>query len=541
MGLSVEYEKADQRRHHRLTAPLFVRFNGTDYRASDWSLGGLRLEGIRSDLPDIGDRVGVTITLPYQDFKISFEAELEIVRHVERGFGAKFTRLGEREQGLMSHFIEEIVRGSMVDVKDTIARMDVPVTPVSMQPPAAPASGTPLRRWTSRAVVVPALYALAGVLVFGYAALAVYSNVFQLVVETAVVGDRAGIVKALSDGEISHADVKVGDVVPQGTIVAQITDPVLEAKIGRALVEIKRRQSEQELARRQFKLLLSRIRQHVLMKSGNLQARKRELANLQRQHAHLARRYRRLQRELKRQRTRRKTVDTALAALLRVRTRRDKLRSELAMIEKFANGRDDEMDYSRLAEGGAVGSNLIFDGKRVIDDIPREKARLDYLQGEVELAREDYQVLVRQRERAVVRAPFDSHIVDLPRIGAGTVLRGDVIAVFAPQGTHMVTAYLTQKEVLKVRGGDRATIFVPALGKSVTARIRTINRQFAFVNERSQLYSPRPKQERNARVILEISPEDDEIAGQLSPGLPAIVRFADRQPGRLFGSFWPGS
>ena len=140
MVVKVRRERPDQRRHHRLTAPLYVTIGPHTLRAADWSLGGLRLEGYPDRIPELGEAVEMNIALPYQSFAISFEARGEIVRRDPRTgmFALKFTELGERELRILEHFVEELVRGSMTDIEDTIQRIDVPVTPVSTKPESTP-------------------------------------------------------------------------------------------------------------------------------------------------------------------------------------------------------------------------------------------------------------------------------------------------------------------------------------------------------------------------------------------------------------------
>ena len=72
MTVKVRRERPDQRRHHRVTAPLFVAYAGQNYRAADWSLGGLRLEGLPGELPAAGEQIPLGLTLPFQGFDVSF-------------------------------------------------------------------------------------------------------------------------------------------------------------------------------------------------------------------------------------------------------------------------------------------------------------------------------------------------------------------------------------------------------------------------------------------------------------------------------------
>ena len=182
MAVKIRRERPDQRRHHRVTAPLYVEVGGQSHRASDWSLGGLRVDGFDGDLPGIGSEIPLGLMLPFQGFDVSFGVKAEIVRlnRATKMFAVRFTEIGERERELMSHFIEELVRGSMVDVEDTIQRIDVPVTPASLEPDKPRLAALPVKRWPVKTVGMTGMYLVLGMMIFGYAALIGYTNAWVL-------------------------------------------------------------------------------------------------------------------------------------------------------------------------------------------------------------------------------------------------------------------------------------------------------------------------------------------------------------------------
>ncbi|NIO41728.1 MAG: hypothetical protein GTO41_17070, partial [Burkholderiales bacterium] len=55
-------------------------------------------------------------------------AKAEVVRSLDdmRSFAVEYTEIGERELSVMHHFIEDLVRGAMSEVADSIQRIDVP-------------------------------------------------------------------------------------------------------------------------------------------------------------------------------------------------------------------------------------------------------------------------------------------------------------------------------------------------------------------------------------------------------------------------------
>jgi len=527
MALVIKYEKPDQRRHYRVTAPLFVTLNDKKIRAADWSVGGLRLEELEGKLPAIGKSLAVQITLPFHDFEISFDTELEVVRHVEgqKGFGARFTALGEREQGLMVHFIDEIVRGSMADVKETIARMDVPVTPVSTTPEKKPLPATTVQRWTSKAYVVPVLYGLLGLLVFGYAGLVAYSNIFHLVVESAVVGGRVGLIKAQVDGEIDYKNATVGKLVKTGEIIAKVNDPVLEARIEKAAIQIQRKLAEQSFLQQQTGVASSRSAEIIRQKSGSVKNQRQRVRKIAAEVKKARATYRSLLRRRKRGRASKERVANARAALSKLRTRLGQARQVLSGRAKL---------LKRTGKAGLFGKQL------ALSNDPLYKARLELIKNEVEFARHDHQTLLRLREARTLKAPFAARIVDLPKRFASTVMRGDVVVVLEPLASREATAFLTQKESLKVKIGDMARVFIPALDQSFGARIKAVGQPVSFVNIKEGSFGWRPTNERNARVTLELSAKDLAATEALSAGMPAVIRFNDRETNGILSRVLPG-
>ena len=102
-------------------------------------------------------------------------------------FAVQFTEIGERERELMQHFIEELVRGSMSDIEDTIQRIDVPVTPASLEPDANPKSKVPVRRWPVKTAVMSSVLSRASARSSSASpGCCCYSNFYRMEIQTAV-------------------------------------------------------------------------------------------------------------------------------------------------------------------------------------------------------------------------------------------------------------------------------------------------------------------------------------------------------------------
>jgi len=256
--MKITREKASQRLHHRVKTPLDVKLDGYAYSASDWSMGGFRLsnwdrfeEGFKAT-----DRFPCYFKLPFQGFDIAFDIEVELVRidaaHKTASF--KFVELAERQVELLSHFVEQLVRGAMVPIGDTILRIDSPVTPVSTKPDPSPVQEVPVSRWPVKLIGMSAFYLLVGVMLFGYLGIALYENILSLKVDTAVTASPVEPLVSLVDGRIQKVNAGLDQVVAKGEVLIEIDSPNLKKSIDDAKNKLELKKLELEALRKRYQL-----------------------------------------------------------------------------------------------------------------------------------------------------------------------------------------------------------------------------------------------------------------------------------------------
>jgi len=96
--MKITRERPCQRRHHRLTAPLHVIFEGQPATlAHDWR---------------VNEETGIV--------------------------GFQFIELAGRSSDLLNYFSADLIRGRMGTFEDSICRIDVPITPISTKPTPSP-------------------------------------------------------------------------------------------------------------------------------------------------------------------------------------------------------------------------------------------------------------------------------------------------------------------------------------------------------------------------------------------------------------------
>lgn len=254
--MEITREKACQRLHHRVATPLNLYIDGQHYRASDWSLGGFRVrdwnrwnQGIEP-----GDQLQCKFELPFQGFSIAFDVVTEVVRiNPQRGhLACRFIDLDERQAELINHFIEQLVRGAMTPVKDTILRIDSPVTPVSTKPNASPVEQLPAGRIPLRMIAMSLFYLAVGIGLFSLLLATLYENFLSLKVDTAVTSAPVESIVSLVDGRISRVSSIIDEPVAEGTPIMTIESPQLKKQIAEAKTRIEQKQLELAAQRKRY-------------------------------------------------------------------------------------------------------------------------------------------------------------------------------------------------------------------------------------------------------------------------------------------------
>jgi multidrug resistance efflux pump len=251
--MKITREKACQRLHHRVHTPLHLQIDGRDYAAQDWSLGGFCVADWDRDITEVnsGKSLSCKFELPFQGFDIGFAIDIEVVRVDEesRTMAAKFVSLDERQTELMSHFVEQLVRGSMTPIQDTILRIDSPVTPVSTKPDPSPMAEVPTQRLPVRLITMSLVYLFIGVVLFSLATITVYDNFLSLRVNSAVTNAPVEPIVSLVDGRIRNVNIAVDEPIREGQTMLSIESPDLKNRIDESKIFVEQKKLELEALR----------------------------------------------------------------------------------------------------------------------------------------------------------------------------------------------------------------------------------------------------------------------------------------------------
>ena len=519
MALEVTHERADAQRHLWIKAPMRVQIRGIEYPVTEWSLGGLALDGAPRDLRRPGGRVDMHVVLPFQGFDIGFDAhgEVEALSAESGRVEIGFRDLGAREHELLAHFIDQLIRGKMLAVDDTIKRLDAPLAMAGLIPslklPRQQPAGTPLlpqslRQWRPvRAATMTAIYGVAGLAALGYLGTLLYTNLYWLEAQTSMISAPVEQLVALGDGAVAWGKYKPGDAVKAGDVVLTIADNILEREIEQADIGIREKENKLAFLARRFTNEKKRVGafadlSHLKSAKGN--------AEIEGLNAKLAA----AQREL------RQLPPAAAVALAQVRQRIVNLRQAITLREFERTG------LTNLAKENS--GSMEFVGSTYMGEIDNVAAQIELAEADVDIAKQRWQSYVHQRDRLSVRAPFDGVLRDLPHANNANVKKGDVAAVIEGTGDRRVTAYVRQDQALRVQLGASAIVQVPATRQTYRAIVAEIDPARSQDGERGRQATAAGSAHPNTnglvavRLALVAAPRSDDQA-PYRDGLPAVT------------------
>lgn len=524
--MKIRRERPSQRLHHRVAAPVTVSLPEGDFETVDWSLGGFAVKGYPHQ-PELLSEMTGTFHIPFQGFAISFEFTATIARLGEEGLvAAKFIDLQDRETEILTHFIDELVRGSVTAFDDALLRIDSPVTPVSTEPDKNPIDQIPVRKWPIKAVLHTFFYLTLGVFVVGYSFLAAYSHFYRLEIEAAVISAPIEEIVATTDGKIANVPTQEGLLVPTNTSIIFMEDPKLEREIDLAKIDIRRKTMMALAKENELKAEISKIKDYKLIAESEVNRLNNRMDYLQDQVVRSRRQMYRIQ-ELE---------DKGWSS----KTQRDQVEAEYAKIKS-----DLEEVRAIMIERRALLSSLeegrYFSGDRFEGNIIEKQTELDLALDHLTLAQDELNALVSHRARLDLGAPTNGRLLRLLKSEGSSVKKGETIALFERDEARLVHAYLTQEEIIEIGLGAPATIYFPSLDERTTAEVTQIDRTTGFLEEVNSRYNWRGQKDRSALVTLEfVKLSADEIRTKYNPGLPAIVIFErqnkDELKSRLIGS-----
>lgn len=479
-----------------MTVPIRVAINDITYYCTDWSICAFKITGIYCDLKP-GDTCDAYVTIPFHGFDVGFTAKIRVLRHDRQvhELAAEFVNLDARGENILKTFVQGIVSGDMVNIDGIIKRLDQPVTPVSLANQLSdyvPPDLLAVRRRRGMR-----LYYTAGVVLAVLLLAILYSNFFQIRVDTAFVMGRNDVIIAPAEGDITYL-APLNQVIPAGAPLLTMYDQRLEDDIRAAdfkvrdtSVEVKRLNSVMDTEKKRLTASNAILSDEMNSSMNNvktleksLEAKKRSLAL-----------YEKLFKE----------GYTSRIILDRVQGEYFTIEYQLNLAKQEAER--NKTEYSSARSGLEIRNRSVENGINDIASI--REAAVERAQ----LAMQDYDAMMKRKERLTIDAPAEGRLVRAFASQYSASKYGEPLAVFERNGTRVVQAYLTQQEALHLTLGQRANVYFPNHWWSVPHKVTDIDFYSLTLNQTRGLFQWQNFQGDNFKtVVVTLEPIDEKGA-----------------------------
>jgi multidrug resistance efflux pump len=439
-----------------------------------------------------------------------------------------------------------ILRADLRSSEDpTILRADLRLSAVAatLEPVQSDKLAVPVRQVVSLRVIgrrlriglVRSVWLSCGLIVLGYAALVLYGWIARIEIDSAIVAGRIEAIKAPTSGKLSDSVLDQKTSFREGDILFSIRNPELEQSI--ALASIRLDRAKVILQRSEDEAYAERARRDTFVRSveTSLGQTKTDIA-----------RYEELERNAQ------SRLDAAMvlyrtryAPKTRVEDASDKVAETHAQLVR---ARLEAVILEVQLEAAKSGSGF-YGGNSLLGRLPEAEAGVRAAKEDIRLAEEELQVLLRRRSDGAVQANGPGQVLRVLRFNGANVREGDTIAVTGINNDRFIYAFLAQSEIGNVAMGDTADVFLPAQQVETKARVVSVERAGAYLDEVEYRFAWLPNRDitvrsasddRTGRVTLRfLEGGQTAVARAIDLGTPVVVIFNRNWGAHLFANFQP--
>lgn len=225
--LKVVHEAEAQRQHIRLKLPLQAIIEDISYTVLDLSVAGFSTEGLYP-APAAGAVLDVRLVFPFEGFEFTQAIRAQVVYASAAGrLGCRFTDMTMEQLSLLQFIVDAYISGEMVHAGDLleVSRRNMFVAPRKLPAPDQPSGPLGAALHGLRRAATAGAVVLTGLLVFGYAALAVYELAFVTDGKGVVVSPEVQLARAQISGTLTPQTSAKGQRVAVGELIAVIQAP----------------------------------------------------------------------------------------------------------------------------------------------------------------------------------------------------------------------------------------------------------------------------------------------------------------------------
>jgi membrane fusion protein (multidrug efflux system) len=498
--MSVSFEPNLKRRHHRVTVPLYLRIGDESFRATDWSVGGFRVDDYRGHLQP-GDEFEAVLLLPYSEFSVQLPVKARIARRDGQTIGCAFIELTTAQQAALHHLVEAAMEGRLGDLGEMLDALRTPV-PAPERRLAEDTETTDLQARQMRLMPRAVLYLCT----FGAVTLLMVGAILYLasrvrVPDGAIVGNLVRV-SAPAPGRIARVAVAEGQAVQAGEVLFTIDDPDVRAAYETAQARVQTAAARQQAAQGELAQEKSRLALYADVLPFQIA---RAEAALKQTEARL----RNAKAELERQQSLVQArigapadYDAALSAYEVVAAEREEGLMQLGLLRLNSQ---------------AVADGQFFDGKEIQGRVRELEAAQSIHEAALQEARRELDRAAAKLERLAVRAPAAGKVYAVLRPVGENVSANHPVIALQTSDDFLVVGNLAADEAVRVKPGMPVRVKVPTLNLELKGTVAQIGLEAPASETRNSAEMETSLKLVPIKVRLQDAPKD------LPPGIRAVL------------------
>jgi multidrug resistance efflux pump len=493
LSSEVFYWDAPRRRlHKRDLFPLQMEINGSIYFVSQWTLKHFKIVNY-SDEVKLGQDISIKPIVKFRDFNIQFDATATLLHYDAQNqeLIATFKEMSEEHQELLKYFSEALSSGDMVNIDNILRRVDMPVTPASMQLAEVPKT----KRQNLKRRLYSSLYLLIGGLLLLFTITTFYNSLFLLKVETAFVNSEITPVQSHSQGSIKTILVGNNEQVSAG-------QPLLTLDIShndRIPKQYQLKSAKQQVAL--YQALLSdnktRTKHQTRLGQTKLNAAK---AALQAATIHRTLKCNRLYAtEIDRRNPRKRSAECQIARK-KVTVANAKVKASLSYLKAAKKSYKNSTKSNRSSnESFAVLQAKLEQAQQRVDSIKNTPESLLGIE--------------------TIYSPISGKIINMVNLENQYLKKGQLIAVIQKNNSEQfIEAHITHEEAAKLTVGSKAVAYSPVLARDYPMVVKQVDfTSDVLAMSKLNLFTTYIPKNKNAKVTLKFIDKESET---LSFALP---------------------
>ncbi len=500
--MSITFEANFKRRYHRVTVPLFLRVGDITYKATDWSVGGFRVDNYDGDLTP-GAEFEVTLLLPYKEFSVHLPVRARVARRSHNTMGCAFINLTTAQQAALHHLVEAALEGRMGDLGETLGSLTSPV-PDAEKKMVQDNQTTDTEIQAMRLVPKTMIY----VGLTGLVAVIALSVVFYLlshvrVPDGTIVGNIVQVSPDFS-GRVSRVAVEEGQTVKAGDTLFELDNPEVRSAHAAAESHFQTALALRDAMAGQVAEEKGRVTVYSEILPSQIGATEAALQAIDSKLRLAKNELDRRERLAKENISSQAEYEQALSAFETLTADRQNNVHQLAVLRA---------NVKSLAQG------LFFDGKEVHGRLKELEANLAVAEAQVSEAADALSRTTAQMNAMSVKSPRAGKVYSLLHFAGENVTSPTPVIALNTAEKYFALARVMGDEAVKMKPGMPVKVLIPTLGLRLEGTVDQIGQEVGSMNLKNPTEIESNVTLVPVKVLLPDAPKD------LPPGIRAVMIF----------------